>query len=319
MDSLLKAENHISPITGKNREVMLEVISEKTVVQVEPIEPDQSSVFDEKTIVLDEKPKRSISDYTPDVAGSFSDRQSSDGYSEGSQSAMHRRTVNDNMLVNCAMPLIHQAMSMASSSEPADIQAVRSSLISDMRRFQNKAEQCISDQRHIVAARYILCSFIDEAIATTPWGVSHRWGAESLLSCFHHETYGGDGFFTLLERAMQQPQQYLDLLELMYVCLSLGFSGRYRVDAQGATKLENIRESMMTTIAANQKPDNRGVVVGDVHRQVAIKKRAKWLGPVVISTLLLGNAAGYWVLSNQLEARMDTASEYVLSSMGVSN
>lgn len=339
MDSLYKAENNnsiagIRPITGTNRDAMLEVLSEKTIVQVQPEEvvvpeksfgstdifeePNQGVVLDEKTIVLDSPPNRRKSGYKHETETSVCGLDNSGKCSEHSHLATQKRVTNENMLVSCAMPLIHHAMTLASMDEFADTNTVRSHLISDMRRFQNKAEQCISDHRHIVAARYILCSFVDETIATTPWGVSHRWGAESLLSYFHNETYGGDGFFTLLERAMQQPQQYLDLLELMYVCLSLGFSGRYRVDQNGTTKLESIRETMMTTIANNQKPDNRGMVVGEIHRLTEKKKRVRWLLPIIIATLLIGNTVGYLTFSNQIEARMDTASEYALSSMGLS-
>lgn len=347
MDSLYKAEiDHsvaeITPITGSDRDARLEVLSEKTVVQIQPdmaIEPlrDVGSAgimeehntyegLDEQTVVLNAKPQNNDWGYKaeavspPDQLNEYSPgSQPASSHAEGTHETANRRVVNENLLVSCAMPLIHHAMSLANSAEPADINAVRSRLISDMGRFQNKAEQCIRDQRHIVAARYLLCSFVDEVIATTPWGVSHRWGAESLLSYFHNETYGGDGFFTLLERAMQQPQQYLDLLELMYVCLSLGFAGRYRVDKNGTTQLESIRESMMTTIANNQAPDKRGLVVGEIHHQVEKKKRAKWLAPVVVAMLLLANTAGYLIFSNQIEARMDTASEYVLSGIAITN
>ena len=340
MNHLYKTDSNnsvggILPITGSNRDAMLEVLSEKTVVQVQPDiaieplresgssdflnEPKQPVVLDEKTVILNAEPKSRDSGNRLEAATEVSELNKPDEYSEYSHSATPRRVVNENMLVSCSMPLIHHAMSLASMAEPTDIHVVRSKLISDMGRFQNKAEQCISDQRHIVAARYLLCSFVDEVIATTPWGVSHRWGAESLLSYFHNETYGGDGFFTLLERAMQQPQQYLDLLELMYICLSLGFSGRYRVDKNGTTKLESIRESMMTTITNNQAPDNRGMVVGEIHPQVVNKKRVRWLAPVVIASLLLVNTAGYLIFSNQIEARMDAASEYIISGIATSS
>lgn len=318
-DGLNKTGQQITPIMGDNKDALLDVISEKTVVQVEPAESVYRAELNEKTMMLGDLSNTGNNVSNHNEIADMERGQKSDAYSAGVNADTHSQVMTQNMLVSCAMPLIHQAMSLSSSADFDDIQDVRSRLISDMRRFQNKAEQCISDQRHIVAARYLLCSFVDEIIATTPWGLSHRWGAESLLSYFHNETYGGDGFFTLLERAMQQPQQYLDLLELMYVCLSLGFSGRYRVDPNGLTKLESIRESMMTTISAHQAPDNRGMLVGNIHRQTEPKKRAKWLGPIVISTLLLGNAAGYWVFSNQLEVRMDTASEHAMSRMSVSS
>ena len=350
MDSLYKTERlehfeGIRPIAGANSDAKLEVWSEETVVQAQsdegmgsqidigfdklagsgegstksPAEAIQHDGLDDKTVVLADQTKHRERRSNHNEATQVSGLNEPAEYSEISHSTINRRVVNENMLVSCAMPLIHQSMSLAAMDEPADIDSVRSRLISDMGRFQNKAEQCISDQRHVAAARYLLCSFIDETIATTPWGVSHRWGGESLLSYFHNETYGGDGFFTLLERAKRQPQQYLDLLELMYVCISLGFAGRYRVDKNGATKLEGIRESMMATITKYQAPDNRSLVIGEINSRAEKKKRAMWFAPVVVAVLILSNVAGYLLFSNQIEARMDTTSDYVLSHIGVSN
>ncbi len=340
MDSLYKTKrlDHVEgvlPIAGKNSGEKLEVWSEKTIVQAQPDESMSVQAYDRPTNVLDEsiqgaalndktivwadQSKHQENRYTSDATTQVSELNDPEVYSERSHITMNRRVVNENMLVSCAMPLIHHAMSLASMVEPADIHSIRSRLISDIGRFQNKAEQCISDQHHIVAACYLLCSFIDETIATTSWGASQRWGGESLLSHFHHETYGGDGFFRLLERAKRQPQQYLDLLELMYVCISLGFAGRYSVDKNGATKLESIRESMMETITKHQVPDNRSLVVGEINDRVDKKQRGMWLAPVVITTMILSNIAGYLIFSHHIEARMDTTSDYVLSSMGISH
>ena len=105
----------------------------------------------------------------------------------------------------------------------------------------------------------------------------------------------------------------------MYVCISLGFAGRYRVDKNGATKLEGIRESMMATITKYQAPDNRSLVIGEINSRAEKKKRAMWFAPVVVAVLILSNVAGYLLFSNQIEARMDTTSDYVLSHIGVSN
>ncbi|WP_250654799.1 type IVB secretion system protein IcmH/DotU [Alkalimarinus coralli] len=362
--------NRISPIAGRDSGATLEILSEKTIVDVDydsrnqpqdalapsqimplsdgsPLSDDSPLLPDEKTIVISgvrnsdfghsqQEGETLVSGLSHDACEPFqaSAKHMSRGEAQpenyaraesGSNgnlqhhSDIQRRIVNENLLVSSAMPLIHDAMGLCSLDDSADMHDVRARLISAIGRFQNQAEQCVSDQRHVIAARYLLCSFIDEIVATTPWGLSHRWGAESLLSYFHNETYGGDGFFTLLERAKQQPQQYLDLLELMYVCLSLGFSGRYRVDRDGKTKLEAMREEMMTIISKYQAPENRGLVVGEVTVQKPQKKALWWLVLVTTLTVLVGNSVGYLMFSNQIDVRMDSVSDYVLSSIKSKN
>jgi type VI secretion system protein ImpK len=46
-----------------------------------------------------------------------------------------------------------------------------------------------------------------------------------MVATFHRETVGGDRFYDLLSRLEQDPGGNIDLLEFMYMCLSLGFEG----------------------------------------------------------------------------------------------
>jgi type VI secretion system protein ImpK len=52
----------------------------------------------------------------------------------------------------------------------------------------------------------------------------------------------------LLNKLITDPAKNIDLLELMYVCLALGFQGRYRVETDGAATLEAVRENLYRTI-----------------------------------------------------------------------
>ncbi len=56
-----------------------------------------------------------------------------------------------------------------------------------------------------MAARYALCTVIDEAVLNTPWGAQSDWAGQSLLVTFHRESGGGDKFFRVLERVIGEP------------------------------------------------------------------------------------------------------------------
>ncbi len=266
----------------------LEILSEKTVVQTN----DSYEPLDEKTCVV------------------LTGDNKEDIYSQTSTHELNKRVSSENGLISSAMPLIHYAMGLLTINDSVDISVIRTRLISDIGRFENKAEQCFSDHSQVTAARYLLCSFIDEIVSTSPWGKSHRWSQESLLSYFHNETYGGEGFFKLLERAQQKPASYLDLLELMYVCLSLGFAGRYRIDSDGATKLEGVRESMMSTITQCRAPENQSLVVGETKMPVFKEKSVKvkylqWLVLTVVILLMLVSSVSYMLASYEIDNQMD--------------
>jgi type VI secretion system protein ImpK len=52
----------------------------------------------------------------------------------------------------------------------------------------------------------------------------------------------------ILDRLLQTPAQYIDTLELIYLCLSQGFSGKYQIDPRGHLQLEQIKENLYRAI-----------------------------------------------------------------------
>jgi len=72
--------------------------------------------------------------------------------------------------------------------------------------------------------------------------------ARSLVATFHQEVRAGERFFKLLGDLRQNPGNYLPVLELMYLCISLGFQGQYRLSPRGPGELERIREDLYTII-----------------------------------------------------------------------
>jgi type VI secretion system protein ImpK len=99
----------------------------------------------------------------------------------------------------------------------------------------------------VIGARYALCALLDETAASTPWG-SGIWAQQSLLVTFHSEAWGGEKFFQLLSKLAENATGNRDLLEFMYVCLALGFEGRYRVMENGRSQLDTLRERLSNLI-----------------------------------------------------------------------
>jgi type VI secretion system protein ImpK len=73
-----------------------------------------------------------------------------------------------------------------------------------------------------------------------------------MVGTFHNETWGGDRFFDLLTQLKKDAAVNLDLLELLYYCLTLGFEGKYRVLPRGASELTVLREDLYRVIRNNR-------------------------------------------------------------------
>lgn len=175
-------------------------------------------------------------------------------------------------------------------------------LVDEIKAFNINAERAGYDQETISDARYALCTTIDEAVFNTPWGHQSGWGEQSLLSMFHHEVSGGDRFFHKLKELSQNPSKNIHLLELKYVCLALGFQGRYRIVDSGKEKLAQIRDWLGDLIRKQRgsaeallSPHWKGV---ESQKKTLMKLIPLWVVFAVVSALLLALFLGLFSLLN---------------------
>ncbi|MFC0667505.1 type IVB secretion system protein IcmH/DotU [Azotobacter chroococcum] len=165
-----------------------------------------------------------------------------------------------NPLAGAAAALLAEAVQLRHAGQAEDLHALNRRLGDELRLFEQRALQAGLENSEVMAARYVLCTLLDEAVVSTPWGNESEWSQMSLLSRFHNETFGGEKFFRLLERLGRNPVKHLALLELMYLCLALGFEGQYRVLPRGMLELEAIRDALYRQIRQLR---------GDVPREIS--------------------------------------------------
>jgi type VI secretion system protein ImpK len=176
-----------------------------------------------------------------------------------------------NPLLELALPLRH----LASHPERyPDLDALRTQLIQMVRKFEADGRAFGVPDAQLGLARYCLCTFVDEAIAATPWGAG-VWGRRSLLVTFHNEASGGERLFIILQRLAQTPASDIDMLELIYVMLAFGFDGRYRLVEGGKRQLDEIRERLEQMIRAQRGPVERAL---SPHWRPAERERKRLLG-----------------------------------------
>jgi type VI secretion system protein ImpK len=153
-----------------------------------------------------------------------------------------------NPLVTVASELLGLFSYLRQLPHAPNASQLRASLVSATQRFENNARKSGVPEDQIVGGRYMLCTAIDEGVANTPWGAQAGWNQQSLLVQFHNETWGGEKVFQLLSKLAQDIPKNIDLLELLYCILGLGFEGRYRVIDNGRSQLESVRQRLADLI-----------------------------------------------------------------------
>lgn len=148
---------------------------------------------------------------------------------------------SENPLVRVSGPLIDMLVRMREQPNLGDPAALRNKLLLQVRDFEQAAIESRISHEEVIAARYCLCTALDEAAAQTPWGGRGVWAKHSLLVTFHNETWGGEKYFQLLARLAQDPERHANLIELLYYLNALGFEGRFRIVEDGHSQLELLK------------------------------------------------------------------------------
>ena len=195
-------------------------------------------------------------------------------------------------LVQAAVPLLALAGRLRGQIANADVESLRRQAMQEIRTFEERARRAEVAAEDVLAARYALCTVLDEAVLNTPWGAQSDWSTQSLLVTFHREAAGGEKFFQILDRVSGEPQRYRALLELLYVCLALGFEGKYRLDDRGAARLADIREALYRRIEGVREvvepelsPRWKGV---EDRRNAVLRFVPLWVVAAACAVLLLG-------------------------------
>ncbi|WP_394203332.1 type VI secretion system protein TssL, long form [Shewanella waksmanii] len=174
--------------------------------------------------------------------------------------------VSQNIMVDQAGTLLSIGIQIRNSNHHDDVTSLRVQCLELIKNYEQNLRNSHLAAEDIESARYCLCCFLDETVLNTTWGGESVWASESLLSTFHKETLGGEYFFTLMQDCLQQPQQKHQLLELMYLCITLGFAGKMRLEPQGEQQLEQLRDRAFQALQA---------VKGDRHKALSPNWRDK--------------------------------------------
>lgn len=209
-----------------------------------------------------------------------------------------------NPLVNAASVLIAVFEKTKQAVNHPDIGGLHQRLVNEIKAFEIRARERGIPSEIVLSARYILCTILDEAVLNTPWGCESAWHQRSLLSIFHNETSGGEKFFVLLDRLRQSPSENLDILELFYICLSIGYEGRYRLSPRGKESIERIRGELFSIIRSHRGEYERALStnwrgLGRIKNTMA-QYVPLWVVASIVGAIIFTSYSGfrYWLYNS---------------------
>lgn len=151
-------------------------------------------------------------------------------------------------LVRAASGVLLLAGQLRNTVSVPDVAGLRRHALDEIHRFEERARSAGVANETVLAARYALCATLDEAALSTPWGAHSEWAQQGLLVSLHREAWGGEKFFEMLERISHDPERHIALMELQYLCIAVGFAGKYRVLDRGDSRLAEVRQALYRRI-----------------------------------------------------------------------
>ncbi len=217
-------------------------------------------------------------------------------------------------LAVAAAPLLQLLARLRNTARPPDAGDLQSRTLRAVRGFEQRARETGVPPEQLRPATYAICASIDDVVLNTPWGAASAWGKRTLTAILFPGVSGEDRFLEGLAKLQREPANHLPVIELMYLCLSLGYMGRYRAGSQGIAEIERLRAASFAVIAAQAPVDGdlsphwQGVAAP---HQAARGGLPVWLGFAVALAVCGGLFAA---VSMALNAASDAASARMMAA-----
>ena len=229
---------------------------------------------------------------------------------------MNNQNNTANNAVNVYNPLIEAAKPvfiLANSMQQTTSQLSTDSLINKfsllINNFEENAEKNGAKYDAIQAAKYCLCTFVDELAVRAGWA-DETWSKNSLLVSFYDETWGGERFFEIIQNLKQDSDKNINLLEFMCLCLQFGYKGKYQVLNNGELEIDKIKRDLLALIHS-KRPDqtvnlfkHNPIITNNIQRKRRLAIPLWVVG--VLGAVALG--IGYFTMQWSLGDKFNTAS-----------
>ena len=204
-----------------------------------------------------------------------------------------------NPLVTASMPIIAILIELKRKHEVCDILKLRERLLDELRTFNQRGSRIDISPTILILSRYILATVVDEFVLNAAWSKQSNWDEDPITSILFEDAAGGEKFFSILEKIIQDPLTNIDLIELMYICLSLGFEGKYHLMEHGLERLGMLKENLYRIIKKqrNLTSDTARTFLANKNNSNKNKLPAvPWLKVIIITVVLLGlSYFSFWV------------------------
>jgi type VI secretion system protein ImpK len=129
-------------------------------------------------------------------------------------------------VADCFSELIANVVSFSKNAvaNQPQFEQVKKDILTLLQQSESRCKNGGVSMEEYDQARFMVCAWIDETILSSGWDKKQQWLKELLQRTFYNTTDAGEEVF---ERLNALGFQQRDVREVYYLCLSLGFKGRF--------------------------------------------------------------------------------------------
>jgi type VI secretion system protein ImpK len=221
-----------------------------------------------------------------------------------------RLRASPNLFINAFASLLEFAPEMESATAPDNPEALRTRLLDELVRGRDKAVAAGSSLERADQAAWLVAALLDDLALNTPWGGASAWPRQPLVVMLRGDVDAGTQFFSRLEELERHPNRDRDMLELQYLCMAMGFRGKYRVPGRaGDRSLNAVRVAAARFLRdadaedAPLSPNWRGVVASDEPARFIVPIWVMAVAAAVLATgVYVGLSLGLSAQAEKLDA-----------------
>ncbi len=121
---------------------------------------------------------------------------------------------------------------LKSGQEPTDAAAFSARVQQFLADYERAAKKLDIPAEDVYATKYAFCAAVDETVLNSRFAIRDAWMLQPLQLTLFGEQLAGENFFARLEDLRAQGAPRLQSLEIYYMCLLLGFQGKYMIEGQ---------------------------------------------------------------------------------------
>lgn len=134
-----------------------------------------------------------------------------------------------------------------------------------------------------MTAEVAVIFFLDIQITTNNFGRESCWQKGTLFQHFFHEQLDDERIFALMAEILKNPEQHLDLIELLYLGISsIASEANFQIN-----KYHNLLSEVYRTIIKWRKPQAKETLIHSYHCNASLKNSCKKFRIISTPMLLL--------------------------------